>query len=271
MELVIIKIFVSVLTVLLLAALAEYASPRVAGIIGGSAIGGTAIVLFFFGYEHGIQYVRDAIPGTIAGLGGEVLFYVGYYRGSQLLEKKRSRIAHIASGTLVGLLLFFLHAIIIGYIQLTLISGSIVFLLATVFGTLYLKRISPATVPVKAPFTLKTILLRACFAGTVILLITITPYYVPSQWAGVFSAFPTGILPFLVIVHYTYGDAIFPVFLRNISWSLTTLAVYVLSIYYLYPLCGLAIGTLLGEIISFVYLGCVLFLKSSFCSRPSHD
>lgn len=261
MELIIIKIIVAVLTVLFLALLAEYCSPRVAGIIGGSAIGGTAIVLFFFGYEHGIDLVRGAIPGTIAGLGGEVFFYVGYYYGSQLLKKNTSHIAHIISAAMVGLIFFFLHAIAISYLKLTLVSATIIFAVAVVMGTLYLRRIPHAKSPVKAPFTFRTLLIRASFAAVVILLITITPYYVPSQWAGIFSAFPTGILPFLIIVHYTYGDGIFPVFLRNIAWSITTLVVYVFAIYYLYPIYGVGIGTLLGEIISFVYLGFILFAR----------
>jgi len=57
--LILLKIFVTVAVILLLVAVAEFANPRLAGILAGYPIG-TAIVLYFYGFEHGVDFASTS-------------------------------------------------------------------------------------------------------------------------------------------------------------------------------------------------------------------
>ena len=259
-----IKITVSISLVLGLVYVSERFSPRVAGIIGGTIIGGTFISLFFFGFEHGPDFVQQAIPWVIAGLGAEIAFYIGYYMGSQLFDPKASNFYHMSSSTIFGFLFFIAAGYILSTLNLTLLGAVCIFLLSYVIGNFVLKRIKDAKIKnVKAVKT-KELAFRAIMVSVLILAITNVPQFLGNRWAGIFSAFATCTFPTLLILQYKYRDEAFPTVLKNISWSLSSLVVYVISIFYLYVSFGIYWGTLLGTVISFVYLFFILFLSKSF-------
>ncbi|MCB2170381.1 MAG: hypothetical protein KQI78_22170 [Deltaproteobacteria bacterium] len=71
-----VKVLVSILVVVLLSLIAEYAGPRVAGVVSGYPLG-AAISLLFIGIEISPAFAARSAVFTAAGLTGTVAFVAG--------------------------------------------------------------------------------------------------------------------------------------------------------------------------------------------------
>ena len=98
------------------------------------------------------------------------------------------------------------------------------------------------------------LLLRAAFAAGIIVAITAAAQAVGPAWAGLFSAFPTALLPLVLIVHMTYGKAHVHTIIKNFPHGIGSLVAYGVSVSYLYPAWGVGWGTLTASGIATVYL-----------------
>jgi len=98
------------------------------------------------------------------------------------------------------------------------------------------------------------LLLRAAFAAGIIVAITAAAQAVGPAWAGLFSAFPTALLPLVLIVHMTYGKAHVHTIIKNFPHGIGSLVAYGVSVSYLYPAWGVGWGTLTAFGIATVYL-----------------
>lgn len=261
MTLLIIKALVGIAVVLVLIYVSENVSPRIAGIIGGTPIGATAVVLFFYGIEHGVTYVRQAIPWSIAGLGIELGgFYVAYYIGSRLFKSDRHTIIHVASSIVLSFATLFLLGFLITLTQMNLEGSLAVFFIGYAIGNGMAQTIPPAEDTEKKKLTIVLHAVRVLFVVVLILLITSAPLILSSKWSGILASFPATIFPLLLILQLTYKHALFPTIIKNISWSTSTLVMYVLMVYMLYPVLGVYQGTLAAFMISLAYF---LVMKAS--------
>lgn len=123
LKLLLLKIFVPIITVLCLIWIAEKVSTRFTGILVGLPIG-TAIVLFFLGYENGIEFASTSAIWAINGLVAEILFVLCYYMGVVYLRKYS-----VISSIFLALVGFFASAFIIRYLPFNDIIKSSIFLL----------------------------------------------------------------------------------------------------------------------------------------------
>ncbi len=74
------------------------------------------------------------------------------------------------------------------------------------------------------------------------------------EWAGLFSAFPITLFPLILIVHISYDKEHVHTIIKNFPVGLGALIIYSLSVYKVYPIWGIYIGTVVSFIMATVYL-----------------
>lgn len=252
----IIKLTVAISIVVGLSLLAEYVSPRVAGILSGYPTG-SAITLFFFGLELGPQFASDSAIFNMIGMTASLSFVYFYYVSSKYFNKYS-----ILLSSLFSILGYFLVIYVLHFIQL---NKFIAILIPIVFAFLYIylfKNIKNIIIENKVKLDFKILFMRAFFSALIILFITSIPKFVGSTWAGLFSAFPTTLFPLILIVHFTYSKEHVHTIIKNVPIGMFSLIIYSLLISIAYPLYGIYWGTLLSFGAATIYLIIYSQLKS---------
>lgn len=248
MDLILIKITVSVLVVIGLSLVAEYASPRAAGILSGYPLG-TAIVLFFFGLENGEAFAAASAPFALVGLMASQTFVFFYYKGS--LVPRYS----VFAATLAAVAGYLLAAWLLQCIRFSFALSVICPVISLFFFYRLFRQIENHRINARAPLTLTTILARAFISAAIILGITAVPRLAGPAWSGLFSSFPSTLFPLLLIVHLNYGKEHAHTIIKNFPLGLGSLITYCLSVALFYPRLGLYGGTAAAFALATGYLG----------------
>jgi hypothetical protein len=247
-----VKILVSVLMVVILSLIAEWAGPRVAGIASGYPLG-AAISLFFIGLEIGPAFAAHSAIYTTAGLTATVAFVVGYLAGLRLAEGRRRPSALILA-VLPALAAYGMAAGALSLLSINWVSASLIAMGSMIAANRLFRRIPDTAIRQTIRLSLGVTLLRALFAALVILLITGAARLVGPDWAGLFSAFPITMLPLLVIIQFTYEPAHVRTVIKNVPRGLGALLIYALVVAASYEALGIGWGTVLGYLVATVYL-----------------
>jgi len=232
------KIAVTIGMVLTLSLVAERVSPRVAGLLSGYPLG-AAIALFFIGLEISPEFAAESAIYTLAGLAASQAFVYGYFMAS-----RRAVGCGILASTTAGLTGYFAAAWLLRLVPFS--RGLAVFAAVgsmAVFARLF-RGIRDVAITRSVRLTPAIFLLRATFAAGIIVAITAAAQAVGPAWAGLFSAFPTALLPLMLIVHMTYDKAHVHTIIKNFPLGIGSLIIYGISVSYLYPACGVGWGTL---------------------------
>ncbi len=245
MILLLIKICVATIVVVTLSLIAEYASPRISGTLSGYPTG-TAIILFFFGLEHGVQFAADSALYNIVGLLAMQMFLYGYYKASEHFRLPVTVLIALFGYSATAIALYFLPLPRSVLVVAALLS-------IPLFGYLF-KPIANHVITRKVALQYKVIAFRAVSAASIVVLVTSIAHLVGTTWAGLFSAFPSTLFPLLLIVHFTYGAKPAQTIIKHVPVGLVALVAYSLTVTVLYPLIGVYIGTVCGFIIATVYL-----------------
>ncbi|MDD5090811.1 MAG: hypothetical protein PHQ23_07815 [Candidatus Wallbacteria bacterium] len=241
------KISVSVLVVLGLSCLAEYASPRLAGILAGFPTG-SAITLFFIGLEQGPDFAADSAASNLTGLTAMLVFLYCYWKAPQ----KNNRA--FAAPSALALCGYFLCII-----PLRMLPHSPIFsIILTICMILLFRRlfsvIPDTTISQRQPLSARLLLLRSLCAASIILMVTACAGTVGPRWSGLFSAFPSTLFPLLLIVHATYGYGPACSVIRHVPDGLGSLMVYSLTVSLTYGRQGICAGTLLAFAAATLYI-----------------
>jgi len=243
-----IKLFVSVALVLTLSAVAEHVSPRAAGLLAGYPAG-AAITLFFIGMDVSPEFASDSAVYTMMGLVATQAFVFCYFKSSFYFKK-----FIIAASSVCAIIGYFMVIWLLHHIYLNKFVAALV-PIASMFVFIYLFRKNKnATIRVRVKLTPGILLLRACLAGFIILIIIGTARFVGSRWAGLFSAFPSTLFPLILIVHLTYDRAHVHTIIKNFPLGLGSLITYCLCVSITYPASGIYVGTLISLAVASVYL-----------------
>jgi hypothetical protein len=232
------KIAVTIGMVLTLSLVAERVSPRVAGLLSGYPLG-AAIALFFIGLEISPEFAAESAIYTLAGLAASQAFVYGYFMAS-----RRAVGRGILASTTAGLTGYFAAAWLLRLVPFS--RGLAVFAAVgsmAVFARLF-RGIRDVTITRSVRLTPAIFLLRAAFAAGIIVAITAAAQAVGPAWAGLFSAFPTALLPLMLIVHMTYDKAHVHTIIKSFPLGIGSLITYGISVSYLYPAFGVGWGTL---------------------------
>lgn len=250
--LVLIKMATAVLMVIALSVIAEVVSPRIAGILSGYPLG-SAISLFFIGYEIGPQFAADSALYTSLGLIATQVFAYCYYRSS-LLTEKWSTAPQILCSSLGGIGGYFLAAVFLRPLR---VNPVFAVLLPTLFIFLFIRLfrgVQNRKIQKRAGINLNLLLIRAVFAACAIVVITSLAKLIGPAWAGLFSAFPITMLPLVAIIHFTYHPEHVHSILKNVPTGLGSLVVYTLAVFFFYPMYGIYMGTALSYGLATLYL-----------------
>lgn len=247
-----IKIAAAVAMVLLLSFLAERVSPRFAGVFTGFPLG-AAISLFFIGYENGTQFAGRAAVFSTAGLTAILFFNYGYYWAA-LRTERLGRVWRILAAIVGGLAAYFLAAMALKWMRVGL-WGAILITTAAIFLFDWMfRRVVNVSLRHKHRVGWGTTLIRGLFAGAMVVIVTMSAKAVGPEWAGLFSAFPITLLPFLVIIHFAYEPGYTYTILKNLPRGLLCLVIYCVAVSLLYPRIGVGWGTAVAYLLAAVYL-----------------
>lgn len=256
--LLLVKILVTVVVILSLAAVAEFASSRLAGVLAGYPIG-TAIVLYFYGLEQGLDFAATSATYNLIGMVPTLVFaccYLAVLRKrpgcTPLIPSVMALGGYLASGLFLGQFRFD-QGLALGIIIVALLLAG------------RLARSKGVTPPVpRLPYTVGLISFRAIMAASLVVLITALAGWVGPRWAGLLSAFPLALYPLLLMIHLQYGSSQASTILSHFPSGLWSVLSYSLTVAHAYPAYGLFRGTLCGFAVATICL--LLFNIKTFYS-----
>ncbi|WP_221799318.1 hypothetical protein [Oceanobacter mangrovi] len=252
------KILVTFLTVVLLAVVAERLGPKHAGLLAGFPLG-TAIALYFFGWQLGPEFAAQSAVYTLSGLGSAVCLAAGYW----LVIRRLPQLRYLPLAIVSGLGCFMLSATLLQFLPSHRgLALAVVVATILLFRTLF-KQIPEQKVALEQDDRIRSgwfhnrwgkLLFRAVMASLTILMITGLADWLGPTRAGLLAAFPVSFFPLMLILHLSQGAGVLSTSIRHYPDGIGALVVYALGVSYLYPLAGLHWGTLLGLLASVLYL-----------------
>lgn len=247
-----IKTVVSIVFVVVLSVIAEKVGPRAAGIISGYPLG-VALSLCFIGLEVSPEFAARSAVSTVSGLAAIVALVSGYLFGLKWAQGV-SRSAGLAITTVAALAAYGVIATLLSLFPVYWPSAVLIALLSIALSGRFFRTIPdiPIIQNVRLGFT--ALMLRAVFAALAILAITAAAKIVGPTWAGLFSAFPSTMLPLLIIIQYTHQPAHVRTIIKNVPRGLQSMLIYVVLVAVTYDTLGIAWGTVIGYLAATVYL-----------------
>ena len=239
---------VTILFVLILSLLAEYVNPKVSGIISGIPTG-TAIILFFYALEQGTDFASQSSLFNLVGMLSMQVFIYLYFRASI-----RNGKMNIFFSSLIATMGYLIIIFLLKQVQFNLVTALIIPLISIPLFTYLFKKIDNTTIKNKVKLGPKILFVRAIVASLVILLVTSIAQLVGPKWAGLFSAFPTTLFPLILIIHDAYGKEHVHTIIKNVPKGQWSMVLYVISVFFLYPLLGVYLGTLISYSLVTLYL-----------------
>ncbi len=252
------KILITFLTVVLLAKVAERMSPRHAGLLSGFPLG-TGIALYFFGWQQGAEYAASSAIYALSGLSAAAAMAWGYWKAMQRFPAVQA----MPLAILAGFTVFFLFNLSLQTLPSHRGLGLLVIIGAIVLFRTLLKPIPEARIADAPPVSGKlhwlsgktgSLIFRASIASFTILMITGLSDLLGPERAGLLAAFPVSFFPLMLILHLTYGADVLATTIKHYPDGLGSLAVYTLSVSYLYPMLGIHWGTLVCLALAIGYL-----------------
>ncbi len=252
------KIITSATMVVGLTLVAEHVSPRVAGVLSGYPLG-VAIALFFIGIENGADFAASSAIYTVAGFTASLVLVYVYYQIARRCQRWQVLIA-----ATVSVIAFVLAAGLLRSFHLTLATAILITIITIVVAIMQFSMIANVKVGKRIGFSFWVLAIRAATATAIVLFITGLAAQVGTRWAGVMSAFPITLFPFMLILHLTYGaDQVFTV-IKNFPLGMGSLLTYTTTIALAYPSLGVGVGTALGFATATGYLIALALLAQRF-------
>ncbi len=222
----------------------------------GSKIGGMVanlpshllVSLFFVAIVSGVDYAVAAAPGIPMGMAVNSIFVMVFI----LTLKFGLTISIILS--FIAWLVFTIAGII--FTQDNFIVNIIIYLvvMAVTFGYLEwgIKIRSVERKPKN--FTVKQILLRAVFAGSVVAMVIIFSRILDAYVLGIFSVFPAVMFSTMLILIVNQSLEFAQETGKIMIFASTNITVYAVAIYFTYPLLGPFWGTAVSYLTAFVWV-----------------
>jgi len=244
------KLLVTVAVVVALSLVAEYASPRLSGLLAGFPHG-VAIVLFFIGVEQGVDFAAAAAVYTLAGLAANAGFAWGYWKALYMIRRMDMPLAPLAA-----LAVFFALSAIFSRLTLNVWTAAALALAMITLVGWQVRHEKDVTISRKVRIGWREILARALGAAAIVVAITAAARLIGPEWSGLLAGFPVVTFPFLVIIHAEYGKGPLRTILKAYPTGLGSLAVFALVVSFGYAALGMVWGTLAGFAAATLWLLC---------------
>ncbi len=248
MELLIIKSISVVILVLTLSFIAEKLSPKISGVLSGLPVG-SSITLLFFAVENGVDYVTNVALYNIHGLFAALAFCIGYYISTFYKGK-----LEISMSILISFVSYLLIAYIISFIPPHIIFTPLIVIILMLISSVYFAKKENHAIEKKEKVSFFDLVFRSILTIGIFLTVSSLPKYVDPNLAGIFSAFPTILLPLLLIIHFRHSNLQARTIIKNTPFGLSSVVIYSLVVFYTYESYGILIGTILAFVASVVYI-----------------
>jgi len=255
MGLMITKVAITIFVVVLLAEVSKRTNPTLGGLLLGLPLG-VGLSVYFIAYTEGVPFVIEGIPWSITGLASGILFcFIYLVMGKALMGV--NRFISMLLSSMVGFIFYFASGYLFKTLNLNLLSAIGIFAAVYIMNILAVKNF-----PIQKAEKTKggktnpylTIFIRGLLSGLIIAAITGTASIVGSQWAGIFSAFPSMTYVLILVLHFEEGEKLYPSIIYGFSYSVSTLAVFYILSWYLLPRLGLNLGFAAVYVLCLVYL-----------------
>lgn len=248
MELLIVKSIAVVALVLSLSYIAEKVSPKVSGILSGLPVG-SSITLLFFAVENGVDYVTKVALYNIHGLFAALAFSIGYYISTFYKGK-----FEIFMSLLISFIAYLTIAFILAYVPPHVILTPLIVITLMLIASIYFAKKENFAIDKKVKTSISDIFFRSLLTISIFLVISSLPKYVPSNIAGIFSSFPTILLPLMLIIHFRHSRLQARTVIKNTPFGLSSVVIYSLVVYFAYAKIGIVFGTIVALIASVLYV-----------------
>jgi len=255
MDLIIIKSIIVVALVLSLTTIAEKVGTKISGILSGLPIG-TLLVLLFFAIEYGVIYVEDASLYNIHGLFATLSFVIGYYISTFYTGK-----LEVIFSLLISFMFYLVVSFALSFITPNIFLTPIIIFILLLSSAIYFAKKEDFNVVEISTVSIYEVTLRSALTVVVFLIISILPQYLPVNFAGIFSSFPTILLPLILIIHFKHSNLQARTIIKNTPFGLTSVVAYSYIVHFTYPTIGITFGTIVGLICAVVviYIQILLF------------
>lgn len=262
LEMLLLKVIISVVVVLGVTYIAERTSTRFAGVLMGFPLG-TAIILFFLGLENGIEFASSSAIWAINGLVAETIFIFCYFLG--VIHFKKFPVIMSLFLALIG---FFGSAMIIRQLPFSSPLASSLFLgIFIVLSILFYRKIelNNITKVIKTPRV--TIFYRVLATAAVVLLITGISNLIGKEWSGILASLPTNLVVVLLVIHLSHERKYLLTMIRGYPIGLIGLLIYLLTIPFTYSFLGVIVGTVMSYLIAGIYLLIYEFILRTYIQK----
>lgn len=242
------KFILTAIVVVGLSFVAEQISPRWAGILSGFPTG-TAITLYFYGLENGLEFAGSSAIFNMVGLVAMQMFILCYYLGGMVAKRYT-----LATAVCCGMIGYGATVGFLAMLPVTPIVAVVIPVLSFVLFKWLFSKIESRRINKAIQGSGRVVAVRAIIAALTIALITGVAHLVGHSWAGLFSAFPATLFPLLMIIHYSYGRDYAFAIIKHVPDGLGGLLIYSLILYLVYPGVGLlgGIGLAFGGAFSYL-------------------
>ena len=234
--------------VLTLSFVAEKLSPKISGILSGLPLG-SSITLIFFAIENGVDYVTKVALYNIHGLFAALAFSIGYYISTFYKGK-----FEIFLSLLISFISYLVIAFILAYVPPHVFFTPFIVIVLMLIATIYFAKKENFSIDKKIKTSVNDILFRSILTIFIFLVVSSLPKYVPSNIAGIFSSFPTVLLPLMLIIHFRHSNLQARTIIKNTPFGLSSVVIYSLIVYFSYSKIEILYGTILALFCSVLYV-----------------
>jgi hypothetical protein len=210
---------------------------------------GSAITLIFFAIENGVDYVTKVALYNIHGLFAALAFSIGYYISTFYKGK-----FEIFLSLLISFISYLIIAFILAFVPPHVILTPLIVITLMLISSIYFAKKENFAIDKKVNTSLSDILFRSILTISIFLVVSSLPKYVPSNIAGIFSSFPTILLPLLLIIHFRHSRLQARTIIKNTPFGLSSVVIYSLVVYFTYEKIGILYGTIVALISSVLYV-----------------
>lgn len=240
---------ISVVTlVLTLSFIAEKLSPKISGILSGLPVG-SSITLIFFAIENGVDYVTNVALYNIHGLFAALSFCIGYYISTFYKGKLEITLSIVTS-----FIFYLVIALILSYVPPHIVLTPLIVIILMLMASVYFAKKENFTIEKQDKISITDLLFRSILTISIFLVVSSLPKYVSPNLAGIFSAFPSILLPLLLIIHFRHSNLQARTIIKNTPFGLSSVVIYSLVVYFTYEPLGILYGTLIALTASVTYI-----------------
>lgn len=186
---------------------------------------------------------------NIHGLFAALAFSIGYYISTFYKGK-----FEIFLSLLISFISYLIIAFILAYVPPHVFFTPFIVIILMLIASIYFAKKENFSIDKKIKTSISDVLFRSLLTISIFLIVSSLPKYVPSNIAGIFSSFPTILLPLLLIIHFRHSNLQARTIIKNTPFGLSSVVIYSLVVYFTYGTFGILYGTIMAFIASIVYV-----------------